>query len=231
MSKFGSAFASALDDMLDYREALGYSRRTHEASLISFDRYCSEYGGEDAVLTERLVWGWLDWQLAQKRSGMSDKATVVRLFGKYLTAIGQSAYVLSDGMFAVKKAPLPYLFTDAELAALFFAADNLADTAGPSAVIAPVLFRLIYTCGLRPNEGRELKRSNINFDTGEILITKTKRRKERVVVMSDDMLDFCRLYDQRNTHINKIRTFQAELELYTYPSKKGSDNKLKVSAV
>ena len=62
-----------------------------------------------------------------------------------------------------------------------------------------MLFRLIYTCGLRPNEGRELKRGNINFDTGEILITKTKRHKERVVVMSDDMLDFCRRYDQRNS--------------------------------
>ena len=62
-------------------------------------------------------------------------------------------------------------------------------------MMIPVMFRLIYTCGLRPNEGRELLTENINFDTGEILITKTKRHKERIVVMSDDMLDFCKHYN------------------------------------
>ena len=37
--------------------------------------------------------------------------------------------------------------------------------------ILPVLFRLIYTCALRPNEGRELLAENDNLETGEILIT------------------------------------------------------------
>ena len=60
------------------------------------------------------------------------------------------------------------------------------------------LFRLIYACGLRPNEGRELNRANVNLDTGEILVTKTKRKKERLVVMSDDMLALCRKYDERH---------------------------------
>ena len=45
-----------------------------------------------------------------------------------------------------------------------------------------MLFRLIYACGLRPNEGRNLRISDINFETGELFITKTKRRKERIVV-------------------------------------------------
>ena len=46
---------------------------------------------------------------------------------------------------------------------------------------AAVLLRLIYTCGLRPGEGLRLKRKNVNLDTGEILITETKLKKERVV--------------------------------------------------
>ena len=43
--------------------------------------------------------------------------------------------------------------------------------------IAPTLFRLLYTCGLRPKEGRESLTENINLETGEILITHTKRNK------------------------------------------------------
>lgn len=74
----------------------------------------------------------------------------------------------------------------------------------------PVIFRLIYTCGLRPQEGRDLHRRNINFQTGEILITNTKKKKERIVVMSDDMLALCQRYD-------KMRQFFYEDNLYFFP--------------
>jgi integrase len=70
---------------------------------------------------------------------------------------------------------------------------------------------LIYTCGLRPNEGRELKREDINLKTGEILITNTKWKKERLVVMSNDMLAMCRAYDQR-------REIFARDSVYFFPS-------------
>lgn len=80
--------------------------------------------------------------------------------------------------------------------------------------IAPALYRLIYTCGLRPNEGRELLAENIHLETGEILITHTKRNKERIVVMSDDMLIFARKYEQRR------RLFCCE-NPYFFPSANG----------
>jgi integrase len=81
------------------------------------------------------------------------------------------------------------------MSALFFAIDNLPHKAkSTEAVVAPVMFRLIYTCGLRPNEGRELLRENIDLKTGEIQVVKTKRKKERLVVMSDDMLALCQKY-------------------------------------
>jgi len=37
----------------------------------------------------------------------------------------------------------------------------------------------------------------VNFDTGEILITGTKKHRERLIVMSDDMLELCRDYEQK----------------------------------
>ena len=66
---------------------------------------------------------------------------------------------------------------------------------------------MIYTCGLRPNEGRELRRESINFRTGEIQITNTKRKKERTVVMSNDMLALCKKYDGRREVFAKSNEF------------------------
>jgi len=59
------------------------------------------------------------------------------------------------------------------------------------------MLRPIYTCGLRPNEGGELKHKNVHLDTGEILIADTKNSKERMIVMSYDMQALCKLYDMR----------------------------------
>ena len=114
------------------------------------------------------------------------------MFAKYL---GSSAYVLPRN--CVPKSPdyLPYILTDEELVALFQSADMMEYKNDPFfRKTASILLRLLYACGLRPNEGRNLKVEHINFQTGELFITKTKRRKERIVVASDDMLLLLKKY-------------------------------------
>jgi integrase len=194
MNGLTSVFAPMIDALLDYREVLGYSRVTHSANLQAFDRYCVEQGVNRASLTRKLVSDYMNELDTKKRSGMKEKAASLRLFGKYLCAVGKTAYIMPDEMFSATKNDPPHIFTDHELTILFRAIDSYAKN-DPDANIFPVMFRLIYTCGLRPNEGRELLADKINWDTGEILITKTKRHKERVVVMSDDMLDYCESYN------------------------------------
>ena len=107
--------------------------------------------------------------------------------------------MLYDGYIARASQRKAYVFTDKELDSLFRAVEKISATNKEPFLyeIVPVLFRLIYTCGLRPNEGRELKCENINLKTGEILITNTKWKKERLVVMSNDMLAMCKGYDKR----------------------------------
>lgn len=195
MSDFISDLAPSICSMLDYREALGFSRKSHEAKLHSIDRYCAANYHNADTLSKEMVLGWLE----EQHSAVNSKATTVRILGEYLTAIGKESYVLHHKYFSERSSPSAYIFTDDELTALFNAVDNIKPTNGEPFLpeIASVMFRLIYTCGLRPNEGRELKRENINFKTGEILITNTKWKKERRVVMSNDMLVLCRNYDVR----------------------------------
>ena len=195
MSKFVSSFSSEMTAMLDYREALGFSRKTHEATLMKLDCFCANNYPEAQCLTKEIAMEWV----SEQWSGIKEKSTAIRLFGKYLSAVGKESFILPYGFGSDKKAFAPYIFTDAELKSLFRAIDVIAATQSEPFLpeIAPALFRLIYTCGLRPNEGRELKRENINFENGEILITNTKRKKERIVVMSNDMLKFSRKYDER----------------------------------
>lgn len=204
MSHFISAFAPSIEAMLAYREALGFSRRSYEYSLMDVDRFCAANYPHSKNLTQEMVFKWIEGHAAKQAPNMREKATAIRLLGKYLAAVGKPAYILPKKYVSnsEKYPSAPYIFTDTELAALFRAADTL-EAELPAREISPVLFRLIYTCGLRPNEGRELKRDNINFSTGEILITKTKRKKERIVVMSGDMLELCKAFDVRRAVFSK----------------------------
>lgn len=197
MSKFISGFASDIDAMLSYREALGFSRNSYQPALQNFDRYAAVNYPEMKALTREIATGWINEFIEKPSSNIATKATAIRLLGRYLSAVGKTTYILPEGYVSQPAVFTPYLFTDDELARLFHAADRLPKMAAYplSSKIPPVLFRLIYTCGLRPNEGRELLRENLNLKTGEIFITKTKRKKERIVVMSDDMLGLCKKYD------------------------------------
>jgi len=198
MYNFESVFKDRLESMLEFRTARGYKRDTYLDHYIRFDRYCCDQNRDNPELTLELVHEWLDTDNTYK---LVKRTTAIRLFGKYLDAIGETAYVLPNKYATGGKPKPPYIFTDDEMVALFAAIDRLEPTDSEPYMneIAPVLFRLTYTCGLRPNEGRELLTENVNLDTGEILITHTKRNKERIVVMSDDMLAMSREYNLRRS--------------------------------
>jgi integrase len=156
-------------------------------------------------LTQESVIGWLDDEANNEKNNLWLKANVIRLFGKYLSAIGVDAYVLPSGYASFKSDFTPYILTDEELSLFMREADGLINRRvgylrdPHTANVIPVLARLLYTCGLRPNEGRLLKKRNINFDTGEVMISETKAHRERIIVMSNDMLDLCKRYDEWRT--------------------------------
>ena len=194
VSVFVSGFATDIREYLEFRASIGRSA-CHEGHLRLFDRYCYDNFPEETVLSKKIVLGWIGREAGKEHNALGYKVSAIRLFAIYL---GNDSYVLPADFISDKSAFTPYIFTDAELSALFRAADNITFKGGRDPFLrktAPVLLRLLYTCGLRPMEGRLLKRKNINFDAGEILITKTKGHKERIVVMSDDMLALCRQYD------------------------------------
>jgi len=196
MSGFISGFAAKIEDMLEFRKARGYKDEPHAGNLRKFDRYCAEHFPDVSELTSNVVCSWIDAE-TELDSNLALKATAIRHLGKYLNALGEEAYILPERIAAHRHSFSPYIFTDSEMTALFAAIDTLPPGRREPYLpeIAPTLFRLTYTCGLRPNESRSLLRENINLDTGEILITHTKQNRERFVVMSGDMLTLARKYD------------------------------------
>jgi len=189
-SVFISRFASDLDDFIIYRSNLGYKRTTYECPLKRLDKFLAEDFPNCSILTKDIVLTWIE------KLPTSENARIIRLFAEYLINIGKEAFVLKTNFVGTKPRKLPYIFNDDELNRLFLSIDTVA--LSKSSLIEksayPVMFRLIYTCGLRPMEARTLKREHVYENTGEIFIENSKENRDRVVIMSDDMNTYVKQY-------------------------------------
>lgn len=198
MKGFQSQFKDKLHEYVAFRESLGFSY-SHHRYLLLFDEYCHTFYPNEVDLTRQLVHGWLKSEIKSGGKAISNKQAAIRSFAKYL---GGDAYVLAESFCKDVRSFHPNLLTDSELAAFFSAADRLKKPRDPFfAETAGVLLRLLYTCGLRPTEVRNIKRSHIDFDTGEIFISKSKLSKDRIVVASNDMLALLKEYDGRRSSL------------------------------
>jgi integrase len=189
---FSSKLAPVIKEYLEHRSTLGYSD-FQERSLEMFDAYCHEHYPDTETITREIVREWINFETSRGFTGMYNRVPAVRLLAQYM---GNGAYILPPKSLPPPKPCRPYILSDDELSRLFAAADNINGNFDDSVkLMFPTLLRLQYTCGLRPYEVRSIEQKHIDLNTGEILITKSKKHRERIVVMSDDTLKQCRKYD------------------------------------
>ena len=198
MKDYTSKLAPLIKDYLEFRAAIGRST-DHAHHLLLFDKFCCVMYPELDHINKEVVRGWISDEIAKGRGSLENKAAAIRMLAKY---VGNGSYILQTNAIPKKQQYTPYILTDEELAAFFHVVDNPCGNRDIfQRETASVLWRLLYTCGLRPREGRLIQCQDISFETGEILVTKAKRSKERIIVMSDDMLNLCKVYNVRRAAV------------------------------
>ena len=186
--------SNCINGMLEYKESLGFSKDTYEYFLKDFCKYFIENGYSQ--FTEETVSTWCIRRPTESPEGFRRRITPLREFSKYLCAIGETEYVIPTSILPITHREMPYIITDQELRNLFAECDRepFCKQSPCRHLIILVIFRLIYCCGLRPNEGRELLRDDFNEVEGTLFIRKNKSHKERRIPLSDDVAAMCRNY-------------------------------------
>ena len=212
---FQSAFAEDLAHMIDLKVSLGFSEQTYLTRAKQFDTFCFQHFPEVSELTEAIAFTWLKAGYEQMSKIIHTRVSFLRTFGKYLKSVGKTAYLISEQFTTGRTVFVPYIFDDEELTALFIAIDSFKskdDTFCP--ILLSAYFRLTYTCGLRPAEGRLLKRNEVDLNSGELRIVNSKYHKSRNIVMSGDMRMLARKYAV-------LRDMKFPNSVYFFPSPTG----------
>jgi integrase len=191
--EFQSRFSVRIRNMLEYRAMLGRSIVGYGWNLANFDRFCLDRFPDESSLTKEIAFAWCN---TGNRSNY--RAHTIRGFAKYLIFTGEDAFLMPAAFFPPGKADLPYIFSETELRRFFDASDRFPSCRQSPLLeyTVPVIFRLQYACGMRPQEVRLLKRKDFNFADGTIYIAEAKHCKDRRLPVRPDIMNMCMKYDR-----------------------------------
>lgn len=187
-----SNFRPHIDALILNVTNLGFSLQYLKDNLDDFDSYCDKNQIKDRTLTKSLSEKWIYSYRTHSKQQLDIRIRTMKYLGRYLNSVGILSYVPDYRIKSDPSAP-PTLLKDDELFDIFKALDTLSyDTRNPNRIYTyPVMFRLIYSCGLRTSEACNLKMDEIDLETGKITIIHSKGNKDREIYMSTNMLELC----------------------------------------
>ena len=196
---FSSSLASIFEGYVKEKHAVGYKYNKGAVTLKRLDNLLIRENVIEKSLTQEVVLLWTAKNKTETDKNRGQRISIVRGIAQYMVKLGYDAYVFPDKATSVDRYNyVPYIFSEKELKALFTAVDNTpVSSVSPYRHLAlPLLFRMLYGCGLRISEALNLKTTDVNLEDGILTIHQAKLNKERFVPMADALVQRCRSYSR-----------------------------------
>ncbi len=205
-------FKAYIQDFIELKQAVGYKYFTEAGHLKRFDTFTQKKYGSANTLTKEIVMKWCSKKLYEKQENLCSRASIIRQFAIYMDNLGVNAYVIPKNYFKSGERYVPYIYTDDELKRFFQETDkcHYCSNCPYRHLIMPVLFRMIYSCGLRVSEARLLKVKDVDLDSGILTINQSKKDNSRLVPMTDELTRKCQVYSKQ---VHKY----SDMERYYFP--------------
>jgi integrase/recombinase XerD len=196
-------FKIHIENHLKLKRAVGYKHNADASRLKCFDQFTLEKYPQAVILTKEIVLDWCRKKIYETQANQNVRASAIRQFGKYIDSIGINAYILPKGYYPNAKRYVPYIYTVEELAKFFSETDQCryCYECPYRHLIMPVIFRMIYMCGLRLSEARLLKVADVDLKNGVLTIHQSKKDNSRLVPMSAFLTKLCRNFSKK-VHLN-----------------------------
>lgn len=210
-------FKMYIHGLIEQKHSLGYPYNTSARILRMFDEYCMKHFPKGHTLNRDIAMGWASLKDDEHPNGLLRRSTPVRQLAKYMNSIGIEAYVIPSKVPKKQIRYVPHIFTGRELSAFFHAIDACQPSPfSPGRhLVIPVLFRLLYCCGMRSSEARLLHTTDLDLEVGTVFIRESKGHKDRILYLSNDVLHLCKVYDK------KIRPYYPD-RIAFFPNQQGS---------
>ena len=212
---FTGPFRDYCFQYVSYKREMGFNFGESSLYLLRhMDDYFKQYNLSSPVLTKIMVEDYVGRRDSESEKTQHMRMSIIRQFAFFMNRSGFDFYVYPNELIPIAKTFTPYIFTHNEIERIMNVVDNLPHIPQSKHyhLIYPMLFRMLYGCGLRINEALSLKKSEVDLVNGILTITKAKNGTSRLTPMSWSLTDYCRRYAEN-------MNFDMFSEGYFYPSR------------
>jgi len=183
-SNFTGPFAPLCEAFVAEKRAAGAVYDTQAKRLRQFDDLCKTYNVQDLIITEEVALEWYKQRPNEKLSSRRDRVQVLQQFSEFLCRQGYPSFLFPELPKGGENHE-PYIFSKEELSRLFNRLDQLEPNNYTTGyMVFPVLFRTVYSCGLRISEALKLQKADVDITDGLLHIRHGKNDKERILPVS-----------------------------------------------
>jgi integrase len=205
--EFHGAFKEHLKAFVLEKRGLGLKYgNSFVFNLQHFDRFSMDYDCA-AGLSKELALAWTKRLSYHVRSTQESRISLMRQFAIYLRRNNVPACVLpicnSTEFYRTK----PHVFTEHEISRIFAAADTFMyrkETPNRH-LIMPLVFRVLYCCGLRISEALKLRNCDVDLERGMFEIVDAKGERDRIIPINEQLRVRCVDYYEK-VHTNPMPT-------------------------
>jgi len=199
---FSSSLAQPIQALIEQKRAIGYRYESSGWTLYKLDQFCIDQEYSHPFITQELAQAWIARRPTEALATQRNRAIVIRQLGLYQARLDIESYVLPPRSLPPKEHYEPYIFSDQELSDLFKQIDacQYCSWMPLRHLIMPLLFRLLYRCGLRLSEALHLRVCDVDLEQGVLRIIDGKFNNDRLVPLSQTTWNRCRDYHQSVHH-------------------------------
>ena len=182
-------------DFVSLHRSLGKKYQAEAKVLRQFTCHCEE-SYPNSTLPEDAIYNWVNSFPNQSLKTKYSKNGTLKLWAQYLFSLGYRPMKIPLVRHTNNTEFVPHIFTSTEMQAIWNTVDHMRPVkAHPNAhQCIPVLFRLLYSSGLRISEALQITLEDIDFVSSVITLHHTKLGKERLIPMSDSLANVVKVY-------------------------------------
>ena len=195
-----------MESFIQEKRSVGYKFQKGAAMLKRFDTLITQKGLNERKLTKELILLWTEKSPNETNATRCGRISITRGFAQYMVRIGYQAYIYPISSITINRySYIPYIFSEVEIKNIFNVCDHyqVSDCSPNRHIILPLLFRMLYGCGLRISEALNLTYEDVDLQHGTLFIRNTKFGKERIVPMATSLTEHCRVYNKKLS-FNKV---------------------------
>ncbi len=183
--KYNSIFKKEITSMLLYEKAMNF-KYCNKSHLCDLDNYFISINKENKQITETEFNNYI-YNYTKSNLNIYNRYLIILKFCKFLVRFGNTNIFFEEINFNNDSCFEPHIYSEDEMKKILLSIDRKTYSNKNLSYEYPVLFRLLFSTGLRISEVLNIKFKNVNLDDNSIDIMLSKENISRKIYFSNSM--------------------------------------------